>query len=155
MSAVPDPLDYNGGLVVDPSDAATALQVTNSFLQMNNAGGVTSSGMLLSPLAGTLTATIQGNTIAGNDTAQPLGGGSFENFGGITPVLFRLGSITSVNTTPSSLTSPVPWTAYNHITGNGVGVVVGTSIAGGNLSYNDLTGNLAAGIEIVGNPISG
>ena len=67
--------------------------------------------------------------------------------------LSLLGGLASITTQPASLTSPVPLTAYNHITGNGVGVAIATALPAGKLSYNDLTGNLGSGIAVTGNPV--
>jgi len=121
------------------------LTVTNSSLSNNGNSSFGGSGLYA--YGGVDTVHLRANMITGNNTTQHLNlAGTSTNFGGITVA----GGTVILDTMPAAVSGP-----YNHITGNGVGVVIdndfGTLLIG-NLTADDITHNRQAGVEIVGAP---
>jgi Bacterial Ig-like domain (group 3) len=123
------------------------LTVTGSDISGNGNDGFGGSGLAIYAYDGTLTVHLQANTITGNNTTQALNAaGTDNNRGGIT-----VGSgAVILDTTPAAASGP-----YNHISDNGVGVVITndhSTFLSGNLTANDITHNKQAAVEIVGTP---
>jgi hypothetical protein len=148
-AASPSAYGFGLGLVgtLPPSTSTVVATVTDSEFDGNPASGLF--------VEHRVSLTLRRDTIAGNNTAEGLDNALPNDFGGIT----ASGAVLSLDASPAGPGQ------YNHITGNGVGVVIEPYVDNtttpptyteskvtGNLVGNDITGNLQAGIEVLGAP---